>query len=115
MHAYRICKTGEAGSISYTGKQCLHLCKFSKVFSPLETLSISDLHHFPMIFLKSFCFLPNSLTTPDPGSFELPFAVAKMRNKWKMGGIKYIFTLLLFFLFLEESKTEQVKRKCLKF
>lgn len=32
-----------------------------------------------------------------------------------MGGIKYIFTLLLLFLFLEGSKTEQVKRKCLKF
>uniref|UniRef100_A0A452VEH3 Chordin like 1 n=1 Tax=Ursus maritimus TaxID=29073 RepID=A0A452VEH3_URSMA len=32
-----------------------------------------------------------------------------MRKKWKMGGVKYIFSLLLFFLFLEGSKTEQVK------
>lgn len=32
-----------------------------------------------------------------------------------MGGIKYIFTLLLLFLFLEGSKTEQVNRKCLEF
>uniref|UniRef100_A0A452QXV8 Uncharacterized protein n=1 Tax=Ursus americanus TaxID=9643 RepID=A0A452QXV8_URSAM len=38
-----------------------------------------------------------------------------MRKKWKMGGVKYIFSLLLFFLFLEGSKTEQVKRKCLEF
>ncbi|XP_019515746.1 PREDICTED: chordin-like protein 1 isoform X4 [Hipposideros armiger] len=50
-----------------------------------------------------------SLTTPGPESFELPFAVAKMRKKWKMGGMKFTFSLLLFFLFLAGSKTEQVK------
>uniref|UniRef100_A0A9L0IEG7 Chordin like 1 n=1 Tax=Equus asinus TaxID=9793 RepID=A0A9L0IEG7_EQUAS len=50
-----------------------------------------------------------SLSILGPESFELPFAVAKMRKKWKMGGMKYIFSLLLFFLFLEGSKTEQVK------
>ncbi|KAB1253150.1 hypothetical protein Cadr_000002963 [Camelus dromedarius] len=38
-----------------------------------------------------------------------------MRKKWKMGSMRYIFSLLLFFLFLEGSKTEQVKRKCLEF
>uniref|UniRef100_A0A8C0WRQ2 Uncharacterized protein n=1 Tax=Castor canadensis TaxID=51338 RepID=A0A8C0WRQ2_CASCN len=38
-----------------------------------------------------------------------------MRKKWKMGSMKYIFSFLLFFLFLEGSKTEQVKRKCLEF
>ena len=32
-----------------------------------------------------------------------------------MGGMRYIFSLLLFFLFLEGSRTEQVKRKCLEF
>nr|XP_037844962.1 chordin-like protein 1 isoform X2 [Chlorocebus sabaeus] len=31
-----------------------------------------------------------------------------MSNKWKMGGMKYVFSLL-FFLFLEGGKTEQVK------
>ncbi|TKC40121.1 hypothetical protein EI555_012284, partial [Monodon monoceros] len=36
--------------------------------------------------------------------------VARMRKKWKMGGMRYIFSLLLFFLFLEGSKAEQVKR-----
>ncbi|KAM8753332.1 chordin-like protein 1 isoform 5-T5 [Rhynchonycteris naso] len=52
----------------------------------------------------------NSLITPGPECFKLPFAVAKMRKKWKMGGVKYIFALLLFFFFLEGSKTEQVKQ-----
>ncbi|XP_007181346.2 chordin-like protein 1 isoform X5 [Balaenoptera acutorostrata] len=50
-----------------------------------------------------------SLSTQGPESFKLPFAVARMRKKWKMGGMRYIFSLLLFFLFLEGSKTEQVK------
>nr|XP_019574192.1 PREDICTED: chordin-like protein 1 isoform X5 [Rhinolophus sinicus] len=49
-----------------------------------------------------------ALTTPGPESFELLFAVAKMRKKWKMGGMKCIFFLLLFFVFLEGCKTEQV-------
>ncbi|XP_028732788.1 chordin-like protein 1 isoform X3 [Peromyscus maniculatus bairdii] len=40
---------------------------------------------------------------------ELHFAVAQMRRKWKMGGMKYIVSLFLFFIFLEGSKTEQVK------
>ncbi|XP_036082816.1 chordin-like protein 1 isoform X4 [Rousettus aegyptiacus] len=53
--------------------------------------------------------LMGSLTIPGPESFELPFTMAKMRKKWKMGSTKYIFSLLLFFLFLEGSKTEQVK------
>uniref|UniRef100_A0A452E958 Uncharacterized protein n=1 Tax=Capra hircus TaxID=9925 RepID=A0A452E958_CAPHI len=41
-----------------------------------------------------------------------------MRKKWKMGGMggmRYIFSLLLFFLFLEGSRTEQVNRKCLEY
>lgn len=46
---------------------------------------------------------------------ELRFSVVQMRKKWKMGGMSYIFSLLLFFLFLEGSKAEQVKRKCLEF
>ncbi|XP_067579257.1 chordin-like protein 1 isoform X1 [Pseudorca crassidens] len=50
-----------------------------------------------------------SLSTQGPESFKLPFAVARMRKKWKMGGMRYIFSLLLFFLFLEGSKAEQVK------
>ncbi|KAF3812546.1 hypothetical protein GH733_019348 [Mirounga leonina] len=50
------------------------------------------------------------LNTLGPERFERPFAVVKMRKKWKMGGMKCIFSLLLFFLFLEGSKTEQVKR-----
>ncbi|XP_054364943.1 chordin-like protein 1 isoform X11 [Mirounga angustirostris] len=52
----------------------------------------------------------SSLNTLGPERFERPFAVVKMRKKWKMGGMKCIFSLLLFFLFLEGSKTEQVKR-----
>ncbi|KAM7224851.1 hypothetical protein CapIbe_024061 [Capra ibex] len=54
-----------------------------------------------------------SLSTLGPESFKLPFALAGMRKKWKMGGMggmRYIFSLLLFFLFLEGSRTEQVKR-----
>uniref|UniRef100_A0ABI7XAT5 Chordin like 1 n=1 Tax=Felis catus TaxID=9685 RepID=A0ABI7XAT5_FELCA len=50
-----------------------------------------------------------SLNIPGPDSFEWPLAVTKMRKKWKVGGTKCIFSLLLFFLFLEGSKTEQVK------
>ncbi|XP_017899583.1 PREDICTED: chordin-like protein 1, partial [Capra hircus] len=53
-----------------------------------------------------------SLSTLGPESFKLPFALAGMRKKWKMGGMggmRYIFSLLLFFLFLEGSRTEQVK------
>ncbi|XP_061265450.1 chordin-like protein 1 isoform X2 [Bos javanicus] len=53
-----------------------------------------------------------SLSTRGPESFKLPFALAGMRKKWKMGcmgGMRYIFSLLLFFLFLEGSRTEQVK------
>uniref|UniRef100_A0A8C9EA79 Chordin like 1 n=1 Tax=Phocoena sinus TaxID=42100 RepID=A0A8C9EA79_PHOSS len=50
-----------------------------------------------------------SLSTQGPESFKLPFAVARIRKKWKMGGVRYIFSLLLFFLFLEGSKAEQVK------
>lgn len=50
-----------------------------------------------------------SLNIPGPKSSKLPFAVARMRKKWKMGGTSYIFSLLLLFLFLEGSKTEQVK------
>ncbi|XP_058514877.1 chordin-like protein 1 isoform X3 [Ochotona princeps] len=40
---------------------------------------------------------------------ELRFSVVQVRKKWKMGGMSYIFSLLLFFLFLEGSKAEQVK------
>ncbi|XP_025133078.1 chordin-like protein 1 isoform X10 [Bubalus bubalis] len=53
-----------------------------------------------------------SLSTRGPESFKLPFALAGMKKKWKMGcmgGMRYIFSLLLFFLFLEGSRTEQVK------
>ncbi|ELR44454.1 hypothetical protein M91_09275, partial [Bos mutus] len=60
----------------------------------------------------------NSLSTRGPESFKLPFALAGMRKKWKMGcmgSMRYIFSLLLFFLFLEGSRTEQVKHKCLEF
>ncbi|XP_075813591.1 chordin-like protein 1 isoform X2 [Microtus pennsylvanicus] len=43
------------------------------------------------------------------GVSELHFAVVQRRKKWKMGGLKYIVSLFLFFIFLEGSKTEQVK------
>ncbi|XP_017658633.2 chordin-like protein 1 isoform X6 [Nannospalax galili] len=51
----------------------------------------------------------HSVSTQPAGGPELPFAVTQRRKKWKMGGMKYVFSLLLFFIFLEGSKTEQVK------
>lgn len=67
------------------------------------------------IFITSFCFLLNRFSPSLLGVPELHFAVVQRRKKWKMGGLKYIVSLFLFFIFLEGSKTEQVKRKCLAF
>lgn len=50
-----------------------------------------------------------SFSPPVLGVSELHFAVAQRRREWKMEGIKYIASLVFFFVFLEASKTEPVK------
>lgn len=96
---------------------CTYVNSLAFFFQQVRSLSISDLHQFQGICFKSFsCFFSSdSLSTPGLEGSELSFTVLQTRKKWKMGGMKYIISLFLFFLFLEGSKTEQVKRKYLEF
>ena len=102
--------------LSLQENSAYYTCKFPQPFPPPSRLEAWD-KRSPSVPVDLF-FLSAFLSTRGPESFKLPFALAGMRKKWKMGcmgGMRYIFSLLLFFLFLEGSRTEQVKHKCLEF